>query len=51
MYDVFGECLNLCVKRLDRGKVMNTPEEMARYYFSYSEDVPIYRRCNFRFGM
>lgn len=32
MYDVFGECLNLCVKRLDRGKVMNTPEEMAKYY-------------------
>lgn len=31
MYDVFGECLNVCVKRLDRDK-MNSPEEMAKYY-------------------
>lgn len=58
MYDVFGECLNLCVKRLDRGKVMNTPEEMAKYYkrldvtlatlkmFRFIEDVTLDSECN-----
>lgn len=57
MYDVFGECLNLCVKRLDRDK-MSSPEEMARYYkrlditlatlkmFRFIEDVTLDSECN-----
>lgn len=58
MYDVFGECLNLCVKRLDRDKMTNSPEEMARYYkrlditlatlkmFRFIEDVTLDSECN-----
>lgn len=57
MYDVFGECLNVCVKRLDRDK-MNSPEEMARYYkrlditlatlkmFRFFKDVTLDSECN-----
>lgn len=57
MYDVFGECLDLCVKRLDRDK-MSSPEEMARYYkrlditlatlkmFRFIEDVTLDSECN-----
>lgn len=57
MYDVFGECLNVCVKRLDRDK-MNSPEEMAKYYkkldisiavlkmFRLFKDVTLDSECN-----
>lgn len=57
MYDVFGECLNVCVKRLDRDK-MNSPEEMAKYYkklnisiavlkmFRFFKDVTLDSECN-----
>lgn len=58
MYDVFGECLNLCVKRLDRDEMTSSPEEMARYYkrlditlatlkmFRFIEDVTLDSECN-----
>ena len=57
MYDVFGECLNVCVKRLERDK-MNSPEEMAKYYkrlditlatlkmFRFFKDVTLDSECN-----
>ncbi len=57
MYDVFGECLNVCVKRLDRDKT-NSPEEMAKYYkkldvtiaalkmFRFFKDVTLDSECN-----
>lgn len=57
MYDVFGECLNVCVKHLDRDK-MNSPEEMAKYYkkldisiavlkmFRFFKDVTLDSECN-----
>lgn len=58
MYDVFGECLNVCVKRLDRDEMTSSPEEMARYYkrlditlatlkmFRFIEDVTLDSECN-----
>ena len=58
MYDVFGECLNLCVKRLDRDETTSSPEKMAKYYkrlditlatlkmFRFIEDVTLDSECN-----
>lgn len=58
MYDVFGECLNVCVKRLDHDEVMSSPEVMAKYYkrlditlatlkmFRFIEDVTLDSECN-----
>lgn len=57
MYDVFGECLVACVKRLDRDE-MNSPEKMASYYkkldvamntlkmFRFVKDVTLDSECN-----
>lgn len=57
MYDVFGECLNLCIKRLERDE-FKSPEEMSRYYkrldvtlatlkmFRFFSDVSLDANCN-----
>lgn len=46
MYDVFGECLNVCVKRLDRDK-MNSPEEMAKYYKKLDISIAVLKMLRF----
>lgn len=46
MYDVFGECLNVCVKHLDRDK-MNSPEEMAKYYKKLDISIAVLKMFRF----